>query len=64
MQEIKGIVRWTNSHNSYQAKAKLIRENAKTFLTELLEESDGYHVGHRISVPIYGTQGNCFIKGA
>ncbi|NOQ48382.1 MAG: hypothetical protein GQ576_04490 [Methanococcoides sp.] len=51
---------WTGAGRSYEAPAKVVRINEQTVVGTLTKAISGYPVGHKISVPIYGTTGNRF----
>ena len=66
------FAKWTNCNNQYEAKARIIKENKKTWVVELLQNVIGprlldssigiiYPIGHKIQVPKIGTKGNCLI---
>jgi len=50
-------VRWTNSYRFYRARAKVLKVNRASIVTELLEGAGNgpagfvYQIGHRITVP-------------
>lgn len=49
---------WTNCHNLYITKVKIVKENKKTWITEILNpiyedenEKESYLVGQKIKIP-------------